>query len=432
MSDILDAFANDVLFDELIQEGQTRESFTESNNSSQQLSNSSKSLSKSKRVPHVKHRITKDYRETCNLAVEEIRKAFGQETIFTPVELPKFTEAYNTTVTLEALLGGDIAFTEEAISPYLEHDENIHGFDSNYHNSRSVDYYEPPKPAKSNRGRKPKEPPTPARKKTGNGTSFNSQVSFLVRNVGNCKPRYFRIKVFRQGKLQIPGVTQGTIEHVFTAINHVKIRLQAILMKYYAAIGTPRELTDLSVSSITPVMKNYRFMLSFLRPKQILRLDQLRIILLADANRSPNARSNIHVPAELAKIVHVKYTPEDPSKLSVVFSTPIPGKPDKATRINVFSSGRFNVLGAFEASATNRICKYMHDIVEANHLMLIATVGVPFLCGVNDPKVYVLKLCLEGLLKKINQNAHEMETVRRAPKKSMISRGKTIMKRIFK
>ena len=439
MADLLDSLLDDTLFDELVLEGQQENSETLDDSSSLQSSaETSQSLSKSRRVPHVKHKITKDYREKCNLAIKEIREAFSRETIFSIEDLPNFTEAFNTTVTLEASIDGDILFTEETISPFLTHTHLIQGYDSNFHHSRSPDYYEPPKPPKSTRGRKKKQSNKKPRAHPGDGTNFNSQVTVVVsKGPGHPPGKPFRFKFFRQGNMQIPGATLKTIGPIYEAIKHVAEHFRGILTNYYAAMGAPRELAPFTIRGITPVMKNYRFTLSCMRPKQILRLDQLRMILLANTGITlddiAGTSTSMSKTAKPLRIIHVKYTPEDPSKLSVVFSTPIPGKPDKGTRLNVFSSGKINILGAFEVEATNRICRYMHKIIDANYLTLVATEGVPFLGVAGDLDTHIRKLCLEGLLRLVRTRSAEIELEKSRPKpKTLISRGKTILKRVFK
>jgi hypothetical protein len=188
----------------------------------------------------------------------------------------------------------------------------------------------------------------------------------LVKNPDDFGPTYFRIKVFRTGKLQIPGVTQPHIGAIYQCIEVVRDQLFDALKRMRDAdpesVAAPEPL---SIAGITPVMKNYKFSVIH-RDNQLLRLDHLKKILESGT------------PECYPRIVHVKYSAQEPSKLSVEFLTPIPGKPDKQTRINIFISGKINILGAFEVEATQKICEFLHMVFKQHRLTLISTIGIPF------------------------------------------------------
>ncbi len=344
------------------------------------------SKGRKKGIPNVKAKITEAYRKIVDLTTEQSRKDFATEDIFGGERYNMFTEPSNTTNTLEAFIDGGVNFHEKELIKYIKTTPDIHACDCNYGHIRSSDYVEKVVPVKSTRGRKKKAPPANPRKPQGDGSSFNSQVTFLVKNPNTFGPVYFRIKVFRTGKLQIPGVSQLHINAIYQCINFVKDQLYDSMHHMNIALGLPAMSVPLNIAGITPVMKNYKFAIIH-RNNQVLRLDQLKKILM------------VGTPKDCPKIVHVKYSAQEPSKLSVEFLTPIPGKPNKQTRVNIFISGRVNILGAFKVEHTQKICEYLHEIVETNRLVLMGTVGVPFASNFTSSRLSRwLRLILEAAL----------------------------------
>jgi hypothetical protein len=81
---------------------------------------------------------------------------------------------------------------------------------------------------------------------------------------------------------------------------------------------------------------------------------------------------------ECPPIQDVKYSYEE-TKLAVIFETPLPWKPEKTTRVNIFLGGliaprangrppvygaKIDILGALERKTTRKIYKYLLDIFE--------------------------------------------------------------------
>ena len=320
-------------------------------------------------IPHIKPKVSREHKNRLNLTTEKTRREFAAEDVFGGEQYSLFTDPQNTTNTLGASFSGEsggIYFHEEQLIKYVRTTKAIHGYDCNYGHTRSPDFISKIIPPKSTRGRKKKTPTKKPRKPQGDGSSFNSQITFLVRNPDSFGPTYFRIKVFRTGELQIPGVTQPHINAIYDCIGAVRDQLQESLLRLRDAHPEAVKCPDvINIAEITPVMKNYKFSVIH-RENQLLRLDQLKKILLAKG------------PAEPLRIIHVKYSKQEPAKLSIKFHTPIPGNTTKGTRVNVFISGKINILGAFEVSATQKICDYLHSVFENHRLTLVGTMGVPF------------------------------------------------------
>ena len=70
------------------------------------------------------------------------------------------------------------------------------------------------------------------------------------------------------------------------------------------------------------------------------------------------------------KYLSVDYTRQD-TRLSVQFSTPLPGRPDKLVRINVFMKGVVKILGSLHDSVTVSVIRYLHKIIFDHPELLI-------------------------------------------------------------
>ena len=78
----------------------------------------------------------------------------------------------------------------------------------------------------------------------------------------------------------------------------------------------------------------------------------------------------LHAPESDPKIFSIKYSRQE-TKLSINYLTPIAKKPKKNTKVNIFRRGKINILGAFEAAATSRICEQLHMLFETHYSSLV-------------------------------------------------------------
>lgn len=85
------------------------------------------------------------------------------------------------------------------------------------------------KTKKSNRGRKPKVEVEKKRKRQGTGDYINCQITFVVKS-DRYPDKLYKIKVFRNGRIQIPGASKYASEN-FNCINCIKEQLQVKLNK---------------------------------------------------------------------------------------------------------------------------------------------------------------------------------------------------------
>lgn len=290
-----------------------------------------------------------------NLVKPEARERFVNECIFEENDI--FTAPINTTDTMEGYLSG-VSFDERQAKNFTA-DNHIVAVRSNYVVVIFPGYEEPRTPKASNRGRKKQEKKRKVHKMQGTGEEFNSQISFHVRAYTPEDPQFdpnrkpYKVKVFRTGRLQLPGAKQTTLGDVFSC-------LDMILDKLHFTLGGNRP----KLESLSVVMKNYKFTTK-MPPGYLVNLSALKTILLAE-QMSNSTRST-------PPIFMVKFNFED-SKLSVLFSTPNIRKAHKMVRVKIFMKGKVNILGAID-DRTSQICDYLYGVFGRNQSLLFVAEG---------------------------------------------------------
>lgn len=311
-----------------------------------------------------------------NVLNPTIREAFKTECVFEETEI--FTRPISTTNTMEGFLS-NVSFHERDIIEELIPDQDMVLYRCNYGKVKYPGYTEPVKQRKTNRGRKKKEKKKKLRKKQGDGGDFNSQTTFVVRSTLTPEPineiipvgtKVYKFKVFRTGKLQLPGVHPLLIDDVVACTKKI-----ANILNFHLHPGEINPTRITNVININPVMKNYKFAVK-LPPGHIIDMEVLKGILQKSRMNQfaevPN-RDDTFEP-DHPNIFMLKYTRQE-TKLSIKFATPIFKKPKKRTRINIFMRGKINILGAFHAAVTRQICEYLHWIFETEYDTLVVPEG---------------------------------------------------------
>jgi hypothetical protein len=197
------------------------------------------------------------------------------------------------------------------------------------------------------RGKKRKSKTKKQRKKQGDGTAFNSQITFVARSteVDGVKYKDYKFKVFRTGYLELPGAHPSAIDDIQKCIGRI-----VELMNFYLHPGEADAGQLIAIRNINPVMKNYKFIVK-MPENAILDLAKLRDYIT----------SEIEVFVGGPRIFSIKYTRQE-TKLSVKFSTPSKTDPYKRMRVNIYLRGKVNILGAYTAKDTKRVCRFLHYI----------------------------------------------------------------------
>lgn len=186
--------------------------------------------------------------------------------------------------------------------------------------------YQIPQPAerKSNRGRKKKIKESKNRKIQGDGTCFNSQITLYIVLDENYNKTY-KVKVFRNGTIKIPGVLNSDLSDARRVIQIVVQVLKECL------------LTNVELISLHATMRNYKFNVA--DESQLVNIEVLKQKFIdAEINKDPLING----------IFQIKYNPERYPGLSVKFTTPNATNKKKETTIKMFQSGKINIDGANE------------------------------------------------------------------------------------
>ncbi len=301
-----------------------------------------------------------------NILDPAVREEFQNETIFEDTHI--FSAPKTTTNTMDGYFS-NVRFHEEELIQVVIPDKNILVYKCNYGKVVYPLYVEPVKQKKTNRGRKKIDKKKKLRKKQGAGSDFNSQITFIIRSTLTPDPgdgvvpsdtKVYKFKVFRTGILQLPGASD--ISTIGDIIECTRFITQAL--NFYLHPGETNIMKLTNTININPVMKNYKFVIK-MPPGHIIDMSAFRDILTREQARQDPARPPITM---------VKYS-RSYTNLLFAFSTPIFRKPQKTTSVSVFLRGKVNILGAFCARASRRICEYIHDLIEQHYDDIIVPEG---------------------------------------------------------
>lgn len=311
--------------------------------------------------------IAKSFDPKTNLLDPEVLAAFMAEQAVL-VETPVLTRMKLTTMTL----GGNISnvrFKVHELINMLVPDADIVKFTSNFGVSVYKNYVST-KPVKlSNRGRKPKVKVETNRKKQGTGKEFSSQITYHMRSRDYVIPedtiiradaQIYKCKLFCNGYVQIPGGSFSNIKDIIDCLNLIKSQINGVLHP-----NEPNTSKWCHLTNLNPTMKNYKLCVK-LNPKELIDLDALKKQISVSANEAqphPEIFSN-------------KKTRQN-SILCVKFKTPIKGNLQKKTRVNVFVSGKINILGGFDAVLEKQIFHFFNHLFMNYRDYIVVRLGIP-------------------------------------------------------
>lgn len=221
------------------------------------------------------------------------------------------SEIQLSTMTLDGKIK-NIKFDKKTAIHGLNTHENIIKIGCNYGMHISDIYHEKyskEKP-KTNRGRKPKKVET-HRKKQGNGSHFNSQITFTILNPIN--DMIYQVKLFTNGRLQIPGI--GNIQY---ADQYTEI-MDSVIYSLLSYININRTLKfhkdqDVILEYLSPILQNYKFKIDLEENIEFLDLYSLKkLFFVVKSNRDTSI-----------KIHSIIFHPERYAGLLIKFSTPDP------------------------------------------------------------------------------------------------------------
>lgn len=241
---------------------------------------------------------------------------------FARPKLNIFGKLVPSTLTAQGMLS-NVVFEEKDLIHVVSPVGRIKKITCNYGEICSRDYKcEHIKKSSTNRGRKPKVKKRNVRKNQGNGKYFNSQITFWIVS-NNISSKYYKIKLFRNGTIEIPGGLDPSMDDVKDVAQIVADELGNYLAE------------DVHVVELYSIMRNYKFEVA---DKKIrINIGKLyKIFINAHNNKHPGVKN----------ITEIKYNIERYPGLIIKFSTPIARNQNKQTTIKMFHSGKVNIDGA--------------------------------------------------------------------------------------
>jgi hypothetical protein len=216
----------------------------------------------------------------------------------------------------------------------------------------------------STRGRKPKEKKKSKRKVQGSGLYFSSQISFDIYNYHNKK--ISKIKLFRNGNLQVPGISKPNMEDLLDSVVLLKNYLNYIKNTSTQPVPmAPKQIKQVEIPYVISVMRNYTCRIVDLNITLI--LNKLEDILYFEKNMPLNKTSfaeynkfllGIDASEKMTHMIfkyfniafdsisEISLNSERYPGLLVKFNRPIPDKENKKLTVKILSSGKINFDGS--------------------------------------------------------------------------------------
>ena len=256
--------------------------------------------------------------------------------------LPLFSSLEPSTLTSRGEITG-INFTESKLIEILpEPTGHIVMFGCNYGEKYNPTYITAAPVKLSARGRKPKVKAKSKRKVQGTGKYFSSQITFEIEHPDS--KRHYKIKLFRNGVFQIPGIRDPSMHDIIKPI----CILRDYLIKNLK--NTTNNTSEIKVLYIIAVMRNYKAIM--LNDKYHIDLERLEEILIqhktsinediknymTDQN-DQNDQNNLINPMRIAEMT---YNTDRCFCLIIKFNRLSPFKTEEQTTVKLLKRGRIN------------------------------------------------------------------------------------------
>jgi hypothetical protein len=293
-----------------------------------------------------------------------------------------FSDLILSTITVEAKIS-NIGFKEKDLINYLSLEKkseiyaDIIKIGCNYEEYITDTYLELTKPVKkSNRGRKKKIKPISNRKIQGNGKYFNSQITFTILDTID-KKKFYHLKLFTNGTIQIPYVCNENIEIIRPIIE--------LVINYIKDISSIKINIDqeIEIIYIKSIMRNYKFNIT--NPNHYIDLNKFQNILLEyknyqlnykDQNKITYFQQNTNYDIKLLnslELCMIKCNFERYTGIILKFKTPIEDNLNKLTTVKIFSSGKINIDGSNNKLESNNIKNIILNLIYENKNDIIYT-----------------------------------------------------------
>lgn len=250
------------------------------------------------------------------------------------------------TLTAQGLMS-NISFEEKDIIDILgEPEGQIMLIGCNYGEKYNPLYQLPKVERKSGRGRKPKPKIKTKRRSQGNGKYFSSQITFIIRHpVSNVD---YKIKLFRNGVFQVPGVKNPSMSDLITPVTILKdylaynfgedvqiMNFMAVMRNYKAKVLDENVRVDLTyLEEIINFHKNYKLFEPFLK-------NEIRYI----PKKLQSKALKFIGKSNLLNIAEINYNTDKCFCLNIKFYRPMPNDIEKKTTVKLLKKGKINFDG---------------------------------------------------------------------------------------
>lgn len=256
--------------------------------------------------------------------------------------MPLFSELSPSTLTAQGFLS-NVKFNEKDLIHIVEPDGRISKITCNYGEKFNVNYKEPEIRKKTtNRGRKPKPKKKERRKNQGSGKYFNSQITFWISSLDKAD-KYYKVKVFRNGTVEIPGGLDPFMKDIESAVHVVADKLKDCMDK------------DVKIVELYSIMRNYKF--EMINKEMRVNIGKLYNIFVENQKDEK---------LKVENITEIKYNIERYPGLIVKFSTPIERNKNKQTTLKMFQSGKVNIDGAVSESCAKYYYEWISNFYMKN------------------------------------------------------------------
>lgn len=209
------------------------------------------------------HGIKPDDKVKKQANIEYYKELSNKKTIFTPIKPSTLTAKGEFT---------NISFNEEDIIDMLTlpKDSYIISIGCNFGELKNdKQLIKKEKKRLSNRGRKPKVKPKSKRKLQGSGAYFSSQITFEILNEN--KTKIYKIKLFRNGGFQVPGINKPDMTDLIFSITHLRDYLRYQFHDEY-----------IDIKYMISVMRNY--ICKLINPTYYIKLNCLENVITKEKN----------------------------------------------------------------------------------------------------------------------------------------------------
>lgn len=288
----------------------------------------------------------KIYTGTTPFIREQYIKSIAHLKSLVPDNKKIFTNPEPSTLTAQGMMS-NVSFDESEIIDMLSEPTGfIMLIGCNYGEKFNNAYARPTNIKKSGRGRKPKPKEQPKRRSQGNGKYFSSQITFVIRHPDTSID--YKIKLFRNGVFQVPGVKNPTMTDLIKPIEILRdylsynfaenvqiLNFMAVMRNYTARINNEALFVDLiALEAIIEKLKSFRYFEMFIKYTcKCLKSTKIDKIMKFTGKTNP------------LNIAEITYNTDKCFCLNLKFYRPIPTDIDKKTTVKLLKKGKINIDG---------------------------------------------------------------------------------------